>query len=116
MKFVIERASSGYYDETPPCKNSIKETLTAYDMYGFKSFEDYENHTGYNFLNEGFDHKVSANGICRSIKKDYWTIELASLEDLLSLVNSEGRVVIASNSGYLPTDYPELLIYDDYIE
>ncbi len=113
MKFTIERASQIFDKTIPPCKGAVREKLVCYDRYSFKSFEEYQKAFYKNFIEEGFDHKVTKDGIMRSLEKFYWTIEFNTLEELMNFTDQEGRIVIESEKD---TDYKNIVIYDDYLE
>ena len=113
MKFTIERASQMFDNINSPCEGAVREKLTYYDRYGFNSFEEYQKSFRKNFVEEGFDHKVTKDGIMRSLEKFYWVIEFNTLEELMNFTDQEGRIVIESEKD---TDYKNIVIYDDYLE
>lgn len=118
MKFIIDRASLWCDDEKAPHELAHKEQVKIYENYTFKSFEDYDNvkyhkAKGIKFTDEGYDHKVTEKGICRTVNENRWVIEFNTLEDLIDFVNKNGSIIINDDN---LCEYKRITIYDDWVE
>lgn len=53
---------------------------------------------------------------CDDSKREekFWTIEVNSLEELISFKNKHGGIILEDS--FMVKGYAEILIYDDYIE
>lgn len=90
MKYFISRASLGSYEATPPCKEAI--------LYKY-------------FMTKGKDEQ-----------KYIWYVNINNINNLWHLMNQYGKIIIEPiNSDTLLSitdlpEWPEIIIYDDYIE
>ena len=107
MKFIISRVSG----ETPPCKGAVSELVThthqqkCHRSDGLsRSLEFIEKHNHTYRVKNGF-HKWD-------VTFEVWTIEIHTLEELVTLQEKVGELILGGSIG----EHPTLKIYDDYIE
>jgi len=114
MKFVVSRTSYRT-DKICPVLGAIKETSNIYkDIRMWSSLEEARKHpAGVRFLEDKSRRNFREEGGFVVADYDYveWTIEINSLEELLSLSREEGELVISGTGSY-----PSIEIYDDYRE
>ncbi len=110
MYYKVDRAS-GYYWDQPPCEGAIRKKLPYYHCRSCKSFEEFdtrfEKHEG-TWLSKGTEHSVDEYGIYRREgDKEYWVVKISNLKQLQKFIETNGRIVMCSDS---------ITIYDDYLE
>lgn len=124
MKFLINRTSN--FNNMDDLKLSKKWNITEekYDMveqYDCKTFKEFdESELSFickgTFISKGTNHKKTKNGIERTIPNSIegQFIEINSLEDLISLQDECGDIIIATCM--FNNNIKEIEIYDDYRE
>lgn len=110
MKYIISRASE-WDDDVQPCEEAVSETLVATVEYGSEEAPGYKqakkDPNRFNFREE--------DGIFKcDFYKNFWTIEINTLEELMKLYDKYGDLII-KNSIWCE-NIPEIKIYDDYVE
>lgn len=118
MIFVISRTS--YWDKKP-CKEAIKIPVEHWHTRTCKSFKEFDERFGEqegNWLSKGKNHKIINGNIMRQEDyQDEWCIEINSLDELLSLHEKYGNLIISSSYNSSPTGQPlSIEIYDGYRE
>ena len=101
----------------PPCPEATRGTYTRVDERTFKSAEDHDRQPWCRqpWLSEGVNHRKVRGGIARDFPgQPCWVIEVGTLEELWSLVEKHGPIIVSSH--FLSDDQPGLEIYDDYRE
>lgn len=94
MKFIVVRTSTSFFGkDKKPIPEAVKESLEMIDLFNFEDDED-ETH------------------------KDFWTIEINTLDELLSLFDNYGKIIIREANDYNdePVGFNVIEIYDDYRE
>ena len=117
MKFIVKRAS--IWDEnTQPCEEAKLEKLVAIDERNVSDpsiFGSKETARTWYTDPKYFNHRTLEDGrIARDFYKNFWTVEINSLEDLMNFYDKYGAIVI--DKSIWNSDYNEITIYDDYIE
>ena len=114
MLFEVERASISDGD-LKPCKEAKKRSILHIDYRVSVSPEAFTAKTKEDWFASGTNHKVTATGIQRDMGYyDKWTVELDSLEQLITMKNKYGDLIIGNS--WFNNDIPRITIYDDYIE
>ena len=111
MIFIVKKAS--LWSDDSPCEGAVLRDIINYDRWQIPTFERYKALHSEDFTKEGFDHRITPDGIRRSFKIKKWTYEINSLEEMMEFIDRNGEIVIRPQWQY---DLPEILIYDDYIE
>ena len=116
MKYIVDRTSES--NKNSPCKGAKKELFPTWETRTCN--EDYYNEryskTEGLWRSKGKNHKVIKGGyISRQVEDvKLWCIELNTLEDLMTLIENEGRVIIEES--YYTHESPKIEFYDDYRE
>lgn len=117
MEFVVSRAS-GWPSEPQPNPRATQKDLTYIDYRTMPTIESAkEKHWFKDWYDRGTNHREE-NGMIACDRKELtteWVIEIADLNDLLSLIEDEGDIILGNNSGYKEVPL-SLEIYDDYRE
>lgn len=116
MIFLISRTSGGYDEK--PCQEAKKQpfeywhTRTCTEKEFNRKFADREGL----WRAKGKNHKTTKQGYITRQEEDQerWSIEIKSLEDLISFIEKYGGLVV-QKTNINENDY-ELEIYDDYRE
>lgn len=102
MVFKISRTTDwGFEKNNPPCKNAVV------------GVEEYQ------FKERVFDENGKRIWQSTPRKRDIWTIEINTLEDLMALkkeVSEERKIGLIIFDGDDENGMPEIEIYDDYRE
>lgn len=118
MKFYIRRTE--YEAENiPPCPGAIKVKGLITHNGTAKSLAEAKSPSwgGYSwFWRDGMiNQRKTTNGVACDSEKDLWQIEINSLDDLMSLIEQEGRLVIETSEDIYGKG-PQIEIYDGYRE
>jgi hypothetical protein len=115
MKFIISRARGG---KGKPHEDAFLSEHEVWDTrYCSEEFFNTDlARNGRLWRSQGTKHKVTGNGhISRMTgKKELWTIEIPTLDDLVKFMKQNERIILEDDPGTYVT--PMLTIYDDYIE
>lgn len=118
MKFSISKTSM-WSDEVSPCEDAKQETIDRIEVRTLPSFDSFDDKFGLMegpWLSKGIDHKINDRGyVQRTHVNDLkvWTMELKTLEDLMSFYADHGSLIIEEcPDGKMP----HIEIYDDYRE
>lgn len=119
MKFLIRRTSERYEDGDLHLSKKWeikKEKYDGIDRRTFKTFDEYEAHCHEKWTDRGMDHKKIRGGIERVFPNNHTGqfLEINSLEDLMSLHDECGDLIIST--ALFNYNIPEIEIYDDYRE
>ena len=117
MLYKISRVSN-FVGDKQPCEEAFKSEYTSIDERSVSSPEQIPSYKkrkdliDKDWYGKGSNHRVE-NG---HIKRDFegtegWFVELNSLEELNSLQEKYGDLIIQKHCGVV-----SILIYDDYIE
>jgi hypothetical protein len=113
MKFKVSRTSS-YEDEVPPCEGCVKGQYTRIDE---RTIDDPNKSAGVyarQWYERGTNHRVENGHIKRDFIDEGWFIEIPTLEDLVTFLDTHGPIVL--ERFHENTSILELEIYDDYRE
>ena len=108
MIFEIDRAS--FVDDTKqPCDGAKLNTRIEKEQVGrHASVRKY-------WYKVGKNHRVEDGKLTRDLEHEVWEIEINSLEELMSLIDKEGRRIVLGRS-YRFDNMGAITIYDDYLE
>ena len=120
MKFIIKRTSK-WSDDEQPCEEAVPSKVPHYDERTFKSFEAHDKQLKEVWTSRGTEHKLlygplgGVIGISRRLEDiKAWEIEINTLEELMTLYNKYGELII--NTPWSNHVTPQIEIYDDYRE
>ena len=107
MRFKVSRTSI-YHDEKP-CDEAFMGRYTPVDARTFKSPEEHDERFPKNkWHSSGSNHRLTKSGIARDLPAcRTWFVEIASLEELVSMSKKYGELVF---------DGDGIEIYDTYRE
>ena len=119
MKFIITRTSE--WGNSSPCAEAKKEQIVKIETRTLHSPEEFDKRFADregNWLSVGTNHRIGENGyICRDREGvNVWTIEINSIEELVTLSRKYGEIIIADHYLDINDGHPTLEIYDDYRE
>lgn len=115
MKFVVTRTSQ--HGTGKPMSDVKRETFTSVDRRTVSTLEEVKSvWWGMDFLSRGSNHREENGFVVRDCGTvGQWVIEVSSLDELLSLVDREGSVVIRREMDLKEQPF-EIEIYDTYRE
>ncbi len=125
MKFCIRRTSDGYEAGGRPCEGAVKDRAPRYDVrtcseaeFNRRGLGDTWHGPHVDWRDRGTEHaKVRGGGIKRRIEdQDAWSIEIATLDDLVTLAEREGELVVGRLENRLNEGPWAIEIYDAYRE
>lgn len=113
MKFMISRTSVWEPTE-PPVEGAVLEEVVKTQRGTWSSLEAAraDNGKGWFFRYGTFNHRQDGSGVAHDYRDHQYVLEVGSLEQLVALVEREGRIVIESGDHPMPT----IEVYDDYRE
>ena len=106
MRFKVNRASG----TEPPCKGAVLEKYTTewkLDLSKMKKNDRVHTLLKHSHEQKGVNCKIENDWLIKEFEQESWFIEINSIEELMTLVEKEGHIVLASD---------EITIYDDYLE
>jgi len=112
MRFLLTRSSDAFHNKKP-CEEAewgkyyYTDERTVCDP---AEVGMYRGQTEW-WYKHGFNHRIENGHIKRDIEEEGWTLELVSLEDVISLCRRVGHSLIVNTVPCL-----EIEIYDDYRE
>jgi len=115
MEYMIKR-TSGYDDETPPCKEAYRR---AYARVDERTVDDPKKISVFKgrperWYSEGKNHRVERGHIKRDFDDEAWFIEVKDLDALNALHKKYGDIIILDS--WESPNIPAIEIYDDYRE
>ncbi len=121
MKFHIQRTGQFSDSTEPPHPKAVREDALRVDVRTLKTPEEYDRklgRPGHMWHDKGANHRVTSEGfIARDFPERVWTIEIGSLEDLLSFSREcRCELVVSSYNEDRIKGLPYLEIYDGYRE
>ncbi len=102
MKFLVTKTSD-YRGLNRPCEGAKLESFTHIDRI-------YSKYTGDKWFKEGKNHSVDGEYTIREVDVQKWFIEVQSFEDLITLQEKYGRIIIDKDPVL------SIEIYDDWRE
>lgn len=120
MRFKIDRTSSSYGSEEPPCTEAVRGTISSWDRRTFATAEEYDRtlalQDGYRWAARGLDHghyqqANGAQGIRRRFESEGWCVDIETLDELVAFSARYGSIIVEADDGF-----PSIEIYDDYRE
>jgi hypothetical protein len=115
MKYIVKRSS--LYNNEKPCNEAFLCAHKCWDIRYYGSEETFDFHhsnTEGTWRGKGKNHtKIGNTCIKRQIDKELWTVEISSIRELNKFIAKYGKIIIRP---WEWISYPEIEIYDDYIE
>lgn len=117
MKFLIRRTSY-HGDDKPPITGAEKVHVTATTLCTCKTLAETKTHMWaktWFWRSDKFNQREVPGGTACDYKVDSYAISVGSLEDLMELVEAEGRIVIEGGDSCYGNG-PRIEIYGSYRE